>query len=351
MPIRPGLRLVLVAAAAFTVTACVNNPAPHPRALECNELCALNISKGDLQAAEDQCDLGLQFSPQYADLWVNKGIIAYDRAQFDKSKEYLIKALRLNPEQAQGYNNLGIIYMKELGYGKAADNFQRALRVNPDYLEARYNLALAFMALKDYTRAKKELRTLTLVKPDLADAWGQLGLMALDENEIDESISLLTKATQYDPRFVAAWLALGNAYMEAGKPCDGKDAYSTCIEVEEGNAQCRNNIIVAEKKCKLQDKALEDVKGRAAGTKTPESEYATAIQAKEKGLVNDEERAYKRCLKYDPKFAQCHYGLFELYKSRSDEKLATVACKNFLKFASASEFPTQVGVCQQFVRE
>ena len=108
--------------------------------------------------------------------------------------------------------------------------------------------------------------------------------------------------------------------MEAGKPCEAKDTFSSCIEADDNFPQCRNNIIVAEKKCKLQDKALDDVKARAAGTKTPEGEYSVAIQAREKGLVNDEERAYKRCLKYDAKYALCHYGLYELFKNRSDDR-------------------------------
>ena len=146
-------------------------------------------------------------------------------------------------------------------------------------------------------------------------------------------------------------LVLGNAYMESGKPCEAKDTFSSCIEADENFPQCRNNIIIAEKKCKLQDKALEDVKARAAGTKTPEGEYSVAVQAREKGLVNDEERAYKRCLKYDAKYALCHYGLFELFKNRSDEKNASVACKNFLKYANESEFQTQVAMCKQYVSD
>jgi Tfp pilus assembly protein PilF len=330
---------------------CMSTPPPHPRALECNELCAQYIAMGNLQAAEDQCDLGIQFSPQYADLWVNKGVIAFNRGQNDKAKEYLIKALRLNQEQAQAYNNLGMLYMNEQGYGKAHDNFQRALRVNPDYLEARYNLALAFKALNQPEKAQKELRTLLHVKPDLADAWAQLGQISLDAGETESAIESLTKATQLDPKFTAAWLVLGNAFMENGKPCDAKDTFSSCLEADDQFPQCRNNIIVAEKKCKLQDKALDDVKARAAGAKTPEGEYSVAIQAREKGLVNDEERAYKRCLKYDPKYALCHYGLFELFKSRSDEKLATTACKNFLKFANETEFSNQVATCKQYVSD
>ncbi len=333
------------------LSACLSTPPPTQRALECNELCTLYISQDDLTRAEVQCDLGLQFSPQYADLWVNKGLIALKRGQDDKAKEHFIKALRLNQEHAAGYNNLGFIYFKNHEYGKAHDNFQRALKVNPDYLEARFNLALCFKEMKDFEKAKKELRTIVEINRALADPHAQLGAIALEDGELEAAVEELTLAVQSDPKYVDAWLMLGNAYMEAGKPCDGKDAFSSCIEVDGNHAACRNNIIVAEKKCKLQDKALTDVKDRQSGAKTPQSEYTAALEFRDKGLVNDEERAYKRCLKYDGKFAPCHFGLFEIFKNRSDEKNATVACKNFLKYADENDFKAQITTCQTYVRD
>jgi Tfp pilus assembly protein PilF len=330
---------------------CVTTPPPHPRALECNNLCTEYLSQGDLVRAEVQCDLGIQFSPQYADLWVNKGLIALKRGQKDVAKELFIKALRLNQDQAQAYNNLGYIYLGDQQFGKAHDNFQRALKVNPDYTEARYNLALAFRNLKQDEKAKKELRTILEVNPNLADPYMQLGAIALDDGALETATEEFTKATQLDPQFTEAWLSLGNALMENGKPCEAKDAFSSCVESDGGNAPCRNNIIVAQKKCNLQDKALQDVKERAAGQRTPESEYSAALKFREQGLTNDEERAYKRCLKYDGKFALCHFGLFELFKNRSDERQASVACKNFLKFANETEYQAQVVACQQYVRD
>jgi Tfp pilus assembly protein PilF len=336
---------------SLVLCGCISIPPPTPRALECNELCAKYLSDGDLTRAEVQCDLGLQFSPQYSDLWVNKGLIAMKRGQDDKAKEMFIKALRYNQEHAAAHNDLGYLYFKDHSYGKAHDNFQRALKVNPDYLEARYNLALCFKEMGEVDKAKKELRTIIEVKRDLADPHAQLGAIAVEAGALEEAQEELAIAVQLDPQFVDAWLMLGNAHMEAGKPCDAKDSFSSCIEVDGNNAACRNNIIVAEKKCKLQDKALTDVKERQAGNKTPEGEYAAALEYREKGMANDEERAYKRCLKYDPKFPQCHFGLFEIFKARADEKNASVACKNFLKFASESDFKHQVATCQQYVRD
>ncbi len=338
--------------AVFVMLVSCRTAAPiSPRALECNELCAQYQAAGQLEKAEIQCDLGLQFAPEYADLWNNKGLIALSRKEKSHAKEFFIKALRYNQDLASAYNNLGTIYLGDREYGKAHDNFQRALRLQPDYVAGRYNLAKAFKGMKEYDEARRELKTLVEIDPNIADVHAELGAMDYDDGLLENAVTELSKAVQLSPDYTEAWLILGNVYMDAGKPCDGKDAYTSCIETDGDNPQCRNNIVVAEKKCKLQDKALDDVKSRATGEKTPQSEYAAAVQFKDKGLVNDQERAYKRCLKYDPKFALCHYGLFEMYKDRSDEKLATVACKNFLKFASESEFKGQVATCQQYVRE
>src|SRR5205823_12967597 len=100
-------RALLSCSAVVLLAGCLHTPPPHPRALEANELCTVYIGQGDLTRAEVQCDLGLQFSPQYADLWVNKGLIALKRGQEDNAKDAFIKALRYNQEQAQAYNNLG----------------------------------------------------------------------------------------------------------------------------------------------------------------------------------------------------------------------------------------------------
>lgn len=339
----------LVPLAAALVAACLTTPPPHPRALEANELCTQYISNGDLTRAEVQCDLGLQFSPQYADLWVNKGLIALRRGQDDKAKEHFIKALRYNNEQAQAYNNLGFVYFKEQSYGKAHDNFQRALKVNPDYVEARYNLALTFKGMKENDKAKKELRTIIAINDQIADAHAQLCAILHEENALDEAVQECTAAVTLDPKFDDAWLELCNTYGDAGKHAEARDACASCIEADPENAACRNNLPIYERKAALSDKGLQELKDNAAGKNTPEAMYAVALGYKEKGLRNEEERQYKKCLKLDPKFALCHFGMFEITHEERRDKDATVACKNFLKFAEHDEFRKQVAACEKFL--
>jgi tetratricopeptide (TPR) repeat protein len=338
---------------AFFLAACLHTPPPHPRAIEANELCAQYIGMDDLTRAEVQCDLGLQFAPQYADLWVNKGLIALRRGQQDNAKDCFIKALRYNQEQAQAYNNLGYIYYKNRQFGKAHDNFQRALKVNPDYTEARYNLALTFKDMGEQDKAKKELRTIVAINDSLADPFAQLGEIAHAEGALEEAEGYLRDAVKRDPKYAEAWLELGNVLAEAGKNGEARDAYESCVEaaVEAKTEipECRRNMAVVNKGAKLQEESLKNIKESLSGKKDAPSEYAMARNFRDKGLRNDEKRAYFRCLKYDEKYAPCHYGLFEIFKEDRNDKDAKAACENFLKFAEQSEHAREYETCERYV--
>ncbi|MHB8877162.1 MAG: tetratricopeptide repeat protein, partial [Myxococcaceae bacterium] len=302
-----------------------------------------------LTRAEVQCDLGLQFSPQYSDLWVNKGLIYLRRGNDEKAKEAFIKAARYNQEQAQAYNNLGFIYYKNHEYGKAHDNFQRALKVNPDYTEARYNLALAFKDMGNREKAKKELRTIVAVNPNLADPHHWLGVMALEDKADEEAIDELSKAVALDPSYADAWMSLGNAYTEAGKYAEAKDAFTSCIEADPNHAQCRNNAALVTRKDALLQPSLKEAKETATGQNTAESQYNLGKTFHDKGLRNEEERAYRKCVKLDGKYAPCYYALYEVYQEDRRDKEAMVSCRNFLKFASKDDFPKEIESCEKYV--
>lgn len=334
---------------ALLLAGCVSAPPPHPRALECNELCAQLIGADDLVRAEVQCDLGLQFSPQYADLWVNKGLIALRRGQEEKAKEYFIKALRYNQEQAQAYNNLGYIYYTNRQYGKAHDNFQRALKVNPDYTEARYNLGLTFKDMGEKDKARKEFRTIIAVNPNLADPHHWMGVMALEDGAHEEAIEELQKTVALDPSYADAWMNLGNALAEAGRYAEARDAFTSCIEADPNHALCRNNAAIMARKDALLQPTLKEAKETLSGENTAASMFVLAKTYREKGLKSEEERAYRKCVKLDGKYAPCHFGLYEVYLEERRQKEATIACKNFLKFATIDEFPKEVESCEKFV--
>jgi Flp pilus assembly protein TadD len=333
----------------LSTLACLSTPPPHERALLNNELCVQQLSVNDLERAEVYCDLGLEFSPQYADLWVNKGIIRLKQGRNGEAKDFFIKALRYNQEQAQGYQNLGYIYLQEGSYGKAHDNFQRALKVNPDYTEARYNLALTFTKMKKFEEAKKEFRTILAVNPGIADAHHALGSIAYEEGKIEQAAEDIAKAVQLAPDVPTYWHDYGAALMELSRFGEAKEAFAHCVSLDPKNPLCLNNLALAQRKAALTDSALKELKDTQSAENTAPALYTLARQYNEQGLVSEEERTYKKCLRLDGKFAPCHYGLYKIYSEAKKRDAATIACKNFIKFGTAEEFPSEIETCEKYL--
>ena len=346
MPLRlraalPGLLLV----------GCVTTPPVHERALINAELCAQMLHAEDLVRAEVYCDLGLEFSPHYADLWVNKGLIALKRGDNKTAKEHFIKALRHNQEQAQAYHNLGTIYLTEKEYGKAADNFRRALRVNPDYLEARYNLGLTFIYLERWDDAKKELRTILAVNPNIADAHHSLGIIAAKTGNFEEATEHIQKAVTLAPELASAWHDLGACYAELGRHCESRSAYAECLRASPNDPFCANQLPIAPHKCGLADAALKEQRDTLTAEQTPKAQYQLAMEYREKGLQKEHERALHKCVQLDGRDVSCHFALHEYYVSTHQRDKASIACKNVLKFSSMEEMPQQVGTCERYLAQ
>jgi Flp pilus assembly protein TadD len=341
----------LCAIPLLTALACITAPPVHERALLNNELCVQQLAVHDLERAEVFCDLGLEFSPTYADLWVNKGLIRLGQGRDDDAKEFFIKALRYNQEQAQAYQNLGFIYLKQNSYGKAHDSFQRALKVNPDYIEARYNLALTFMKMEKMEEAKKEFRTIVAVNPDIADAHHSLGIIAYSQSRFEEAAEEIGKATQLSPEVPSFWHDYGASLMELSRFAEARDAFGTCVNLDPKNPPCLNNLAIAQRKAALTESAMKEVKDIAPGDNTAPALYLLARQQSEQGLVDQEERTYKKCLRLDGKYAPCHYGLFKIYSEAKKKDAATIACKNFLKYGTVEEYPIEIETCEKYLSQ
>ena len=342
---------VLSLVSALPLAACVSTPPPHPRAEINNELCAQEIAKGDLVRADTYCDLGLEFSPQYADLWANKGLVAMYSGRNDDAKKHFIKALRFNQEHLQAYQNLGGIYLQEGAYGKAHDNFRRALKVNPDNMETRYNLALTLMKMGKLEASKKELRTLLAVNPGLSDAHHTLGIIAYSENQFDASVDHLSQSVQLTPDAPEKWHDLGTALMELSRFPEAREAFSNCAQLDPKNSSCINNLALAQRKSALTDAAFKEVKDTQQAENSAPALYMLARQYRDKGLLAEEEATYRKCVKLDGKFAPCHYGLFQLFSDAHKREHAQIACKNFLKYGTSEEFPTEYQTCEKYLSD
>jgi tetratricopeptide (TPR) repeat protein len=240
---RSALALLLTLAPACTASR------PHPRALAHNDQCAALLAQGQLVQADANCDLGLEYSPKYGDLWVNKGLIALRDGRKSDAKAHFIKAIRYNQEQLQAYQNLGTLYFEEGAYAKAADSFERALKVDPAFNEARFNLGLSYLRLgaKDAEyrrRARAEFHKMLAVNPEVADAHHALGEVSFLERDYASAAASFRKAVQLAPAHATAWHDLGAALLELQKPREAAEAFQECI-AHGGSPTCAAGLKVA----------------------------------------------------------------------------------------------------------
>lgn len=333
-------------------TGCAHNASapPSERALINNEMCAQQIAQGDLARAEGYCDQGIEEAPKFAELWSNKGIIAMKAGDQKLAREHLLKAVRFDPKLAIAHLYLGRVYMDEHAYGKAHDSFQRALEINPDYADARYNLGLCYTNMDRLEDAEKEFHALLAADPDNAQLHHDLGLVHYRQDARAKAEKELAKAVELAPeRDPDWWNDLGAVQLELGRSDLARQSFATCVNLKADHAQCLNNLSIAQRKAALSDSDLREFRDTQKAENTPESLLALAKRYKEQGLLSEEERTYKDCLKVDGKYPACHWGLFQLYSGSHKTKAAEAACKNFIKYAGVEDFPTELETCEKFL--
>ena len=247
---------IVLSISSLLLTACVHTPPPHPRALQNNELCVRYLAQNDLERADVHCDLALEFSPQYADAWTNKGIIAMRRRRIPEAKDDLIKALRYNQEQAQAYHNLGTIYLEEKNYGPARDNFERALKVNPDYAEARYALGLTLLKMGSLDASWKQFLTLVEVYPHFPDAHHGLATVAYQQGRYAVAEQEMRRVVELSPDRADGFHDLGEAQMKLNRFCEGVESFRTCLQRDKGSVECSDALELAQRRCALNATAI-----------------------------------------------------------------------------------------------
>jgi hypothetical protein len=138
--------------------------------------------------------------------------------------------------------------------------------------------------------------------------------------------------------------------MELSRFAEAKQSFGSCVALDNKHPLCLDNLSIAQRKAALTDSALKELRDTRRAENSPEALFLLARQYRERGLVADEERTYKQCLKLDGRYAPCHYGLFQLYSDGHKREHAQVACKNFLKYGSVEDFPAEMETCESFLR-
>ncbi len=343
-------RSLLLLVALLAASGCKTAAPIHPLAAEHNTYGAAYLEQGDLDKAQQRFELALEYNDDYPDPHNNLCLVFIKRGQLDRAKQECVRAIRLNNDFSLAYNNLGYIYLQEKSLGKAHDAFRSALRINPGYIEARYNLCLALTGLKRREEARVCYDKVIEVNPNVADPYNNLCAMDIDDQGYTDAIQYCNKAVELAPDFAGAYFNLGRAYQGAGKHCEAQEAYKQCIAIQQNNAECLNNLASAHRHCALVSPDLKEMKEEAANDNSAASNYKLGLAEKEKGLIPEAERRFKKCLKLDGRFGLCHCQLAEIKHKDALEDEARSYCRKCVTYTSPEQSSDERDLCEKILK-
>jgi tetratricopeptide (TPR) repeat protein len=123
------------------------------------------MRRGDYAGAETYFTKALQFTPYYANLYVNLGVVKAATGRSGEAEPYFQKAIALNPAWPDGYYFYADFLDKQKRYDGAILNAQRALSLASAHLNARKLLMKIFLELGQFDTLRTLAEQTLLIAP------------------------------------------------------------------------------------------------------------------------------------------------------------------------------------------
>jgi Tfp pilus assembly protein PilF len=189
------MRLFLLACAVL-VTGCASTAPLAPKAIALNDQGAKALQADDLEHAEAELGLALEYNPRFTEAWVNLGLVEMRLGRFEKAHHHFRKAIELNPDLPAPFHGRGLLEERMGETEKAEKSYREALKVDPGFGPARVNLGRILFARRDYDGAREQFLRLTEVAPGVVEGWSGLVEAMLRLHREHEADALLDTARE-----------------------------------------------------------------------------------------------------------------------------------------------------------
>jgi Tfp pilus assembly protein PilF len=190
------MRLSLLAGVALFVTGCASTAPLAPKAIALNDEGARSLRADDLEHAEAELGLALEYNPRFTEAWVNLGLVEMRLGHYERAHHDFRKAIELNPDLPAPFHGRGLLEERTGELEKAEKSYREALKVDPGFGPARVNLGRLLFARRDYDGAREQFLRLTEVAPSVVEGWSGLVESMLRLHRDHEADVLLDQARE-----------------------------------------------------------------------------------------------------------------------------------------------------------
>ncbi len=258
--------------------------------------------------------------------WRYRGIIWYEKKEYDRAIADYNEAIKLDPQYANAFNSRGVAWEAKKDFDKAIADYNEAIRLDPRYVLAYTNRGNAWKDKKEYDKAIADFTEAIRLDPKYAaaftfraSAWGY-------KNEYDKAIADYTEAIRLDPKYAAAFTFRAFAWDQKKEYDKAIADYNEVIRLDPKNAAAYDSlasiwVFCPEKMFRNGNKAVEFATSACKLSDWKEPNYLFTLAA-----------AYAEAGEFE-KAADCQSKANRLYTNDDDRKRGEVLLRHYKQMA------------------
>lgn len=177
---------------------------------------AVKRKSGDLDAAIQYLEQGIEANPNDEILRYNLALYLQSRSNKDKAIEQLNKCIEINPKYDKAYTMRGKIHLDNKNLKEAEEDYVKAIALDKTSAAAWEGYGAVMMELNRYEEAIEAFENAAKYSPQNAQIYYRLAEAYNNIEKYDLAIEAARNATRLNANFGAAWYEMGMAYALSG---------------------------------------------------------------------------------------------------------------------------------------
>lgn len=252
----------------------------------------------------------VELEPEFADAWVNLGVVQKDLGALTAANESYAHALTISPDDAIVHNNYGNLLLAQGNLEQAQVSYEKAIALDPAYTDAKVNLALAYREQGDAGKSLEALERIAEEHPEHVSVLNSYGNALRNAERFEEARDVLQKAINLSPDHAEAHNNLGLVLTLLGNREEAEPMFRRAVDLRPDMPVLANNYGTLLLKTFQLELSIDQLQ-RAVALDPDYLDAWVNLGVAHFMLGNYDEAvaAYRKAIAQDPDNAFAHYSL------------------------------------------
>ncbi len=202
-------------------------------------------------------DKYLKHKPNDVDILFKKGVLLYNRKNFDGCIKIMRDVVDLSPHHKDAFVYLGAAYTKMNQLENAISSFKKALNIDPNDKPSWINLGVIYKKRGEYENALRCIKEAIKIDPNDPRAWYLKASVEYAMNDYETALNTLRKSIDLNSDYKDAFLLKRSILKKIDIPDEMINTCKKLIEMGEKEIDIYYDLALAYFKTKNYDAALK----------------------------------------------------------------------------------------------